>query len=153
MRTSVEPLAEIAGDGATVAVRHVETPKGERLELASPNGDERVRFDALLLEWVTGQDEAVFRRLLEAAGETGSPDGERIVASNDVTVAAREELATITNEFAHVEVSKVTTPEGDHLALAAPKLGIDRYLNGPALESLTYPSMETFSDLLREHTE
>jgi hypothetical protein len=153
MKTSVTPLAEIAGDGTTVAISHVETPKGERLELATQNRDEQVRFDALLLEWVTGQDEATFRRLLDTAGGTASPEGERIVASNEITVVTSEALATITNEFAHVDVSRVTTPEGEHLALAAPKLGIDRYLNGRALEILTYPSMETFSDLLREHTE
>lgn len=153
MKTSVRPLAEIAGDGVTVAIRHIETPKGERLELASPSQDEQVRFDALLLEWVTSQDEAVFQRLMDTAGGADSPNEDRIVASNEVTVVTREALTTITNEFAHVEVSKVTTPEGDHLALAAPKLGIDRYLNGRALEILTYPSMETFSDLLREHTE
>ena len=153
MKTSVRPLAEIAGDGVTVAIRHVERPKGERLELASPSQGEQVRFDALLLEWVTSQDEAVFRRLMDTAGGADSPNEDRIVASNEVTVVTREALTTITNEFAHVEVGKVTTPEGDHLALAAPKLGIDRYLNGRALEILTYPSMETFSDLLREHTE
>jgi len=153
MKTSVTPLAEITGDGATVAVRCVETPKGERLELAVPDRERQIRFDAILLEWVTSQDEAMFRRLLDTYGDAGAPNGERIVASNEAAIATSEQLTTITNEFAHVEVSKVTTPDEGRLALVAPKRGTDCYLNGPALEILTYPSMGVFSDLLREHTE
>jgi len=150
--TRIRALTELEAGEIAVAVRRVETPKGERLEFAVPDRDESVRLDAVLLEWVTHQGESTFRGLLEAHGRDDA-DEPAVAASPEARITAREELTSVTNEFAHVEVDRVTTPNGERLALVAPKLDVSVYLNGRALEAMTYPSMGEFSELLREYIE
>ena len=55
----------IANEFAEVTVAKVTTPRGERLEIESPNLGYRIRLDAVALESLTWQDSELFSELLE----------------------------------------------------------------------------------------
>jgi hypothetical protein len=56
----------------------------------------------------------------------------------------------LTNEFASVRVRRVHTRNGMRLELTSARLGRTIRLDPMALETLTWQSMDTFSDLLRQ---
>jgi hypothetical protein len=58
------------------------------------------------------------------------------------------EVFDIANEFAHVQVRKVWTRNGERLEIAAPRLDYRIRLDPLELESLTWQTTETFSKFL-----
>ena len=56
----------------------------------------------------------------------------------------------LTNEFASVRVRRVHTRNGMRLELTSARLGRTIRLDPMALETLTWQTMDTFSDLLRQ---
>lgn len=166
-RTEVRTLARIegeaeaegeeAGDGAAVRVGLVETPKGERLELASDRGT--VRLDAVALECLAYQDRRAFESFFDDS------DGEADAAATVIEAAAvtddpgaRTALASITNEFAHADVRTLPAPAstpaaGDLLELVAPKAGLSTRLTAAALERVSARSQAAITELVRRRVE
>lgn len=147
-RTEVRPLAGIGGHGVDVRVRHVDTPKGERLELDADRG--RIRLDAVALECLAYQDERRFEAFFEPPD--GGRDAPTVVDAPDDAEPATD-LTSITNEFAHVDVRTATTPDGDLLELAAPKAGLSVYLTAPALERIAAQPQAAITELVRRRVE
>jgi hypothetical protein len=151
-KTRVRPLAELRGDGTTVAVREVETPKGERLELESVATGETIRLDAVALETLTWQERDAFENFV-AEGLDGSDPG-AVVATTEVPgEASTTRLVEITNEFGHVVVREVTGATEPLLELAAPKMGFAVVVNAVALGGVVGQPPETFTELLRRRVE
>jgi len=150
-KTSVRPLVELPGDGATVAVREVETPKGERLELESVGTGETGRLDAVALETLTWQDRETFETFVSERPD-GDPDA--VVATAAVPGdASTTGLVEITNEFGHVVVREVTGADEPLLELAAPKMDFAVVVNAVALDGVVGQPPETFTELLRRRVE
>lgn len=165
-KTTVRPLAELREADATVAVREVETPKGTRLELESVDRGERIRLDAVALESLTWQDRETYERFLDpdAGGDSGERDAEsdaeagddrypNLVATDRIDDASTTRLVDITNEFAHVVVREVATPDRTLVELTAPKMDFTVYLNALALDGVVRQSTATFTELLRRRVE
>ncbi|MDR7519556.1 MAG: dihydrodiol dehydrogenase [Armatimonadota bacterium] len=55
----------------------------------------------------------------------------------------------LSNEFATINIRKVSTRNGERLEIAAPRLGYRILLDALALESLTWQTMDTFSRFLQ----
>jgi len=143
-RTNVRPLASVAGDGADVTVRLVETPKGERLELEAVDGDS-VRLDAVALECLAWQDREAFEAFF------GTLDATPVVPTGEADSGT--DLTSVTNEFAHVDVRKVIAAEREFLELVAPKAGVAVTLTAPALECVSAQTQATITDLVRRRVE
>jgi hypothetical protein len=56
----------------------------------------------------------------------------------------------IANEFAHVTVERVDTPDGPRLRISAPKRERSAELDAPTLWALAAQPPETFTDLLSD---
>lgn len=65
-------------------------------------------------------------------------------------MATNDEGIVIANEFAHVTVRKVDTPEGELIELSAPKRERSVRLDAATLWALAGESSETFSALLSD---
>ena len=63
--------------------------------------------------------------------------------------ALGDEPVELANEYAIVQVRRVTTGQGVRLEIAAPRLGSRIRLDPLELETLTWQSHELFSQLLR----
>lgn len=155
-RTEVRPLTRVVTGESDVSVRHVETPKGERLELESDGGS-TLRLDAIALESLAWVDEQRFESFLAGDSDRDVPGENRseapaVVASPDAPETTRD-LVSVTNEFAHVDVRKVTLSGRDHLELAAPKAGLSSCLTVAAVERVTARSQEAVTRLVRERVE
>jgi hypothetical protein len=68
--------------------------------------------------------------------------------SSDDQLIRGGEFVDIANEFAHVQVRKVWTRNGERLEIAAPRLDYKIRLDPLELESLTWQTTETFSKFL-----
>lgn len=143
-RTDVRTLASVSGDGTDVTVRHVDTPKGERLELESADGDS-VRLDAVALECLAWQDRDGFETFF------GALDATPLVPTDEADSGT--DLASITNEFAHVDVRKVIAGDGEFLELVAPKAGVAVTLTAPGLERVSAQTQAAITDLVRRRVE
>lgn len=55
----------VANEFAEVRVQKIHTPRGERIEIASPNLGYSIRLDAVALESLSWQDPSLFSELLE----------------------------------------------------------------------------------------
>jgi hypothetical protein len=71
---SAEPALQLANEFATVEVRKVLTPNGERLEIRSPRLGHMIRLDPLELESLSWQTHESLSRLL---AEPYGPDRPR----------------------------------------------------------------------------
>ena len=65
-------------------------------------------------------------------------------------MATTEESFVIANEFAHVTVRKIVTPEGERIEISAPKRERVVRLSAETLWALAGEPAETFSKLLSE---
>jgi len=148
-KTDVRPLGSLGREGAAVTLRYVDTPKGERLELESP-GRDSIRLDALALECLAWQDRERFEAVFGAL-DGDARDASPVVDPDDP--GSGSELASITNEFAHVEVRKVTAADGERLELVAPKAGAAVTLTAGALERVAAQSQSTITDMVRRRVE
>lgn len=144
----VRPLTTIEGPATAVAVREVETPKGERLELETSDGTGRIRLDAVALESLTWQDDDSFDRLL------GTPERlEAAIVTGYEGAATATPLTAITNEFGHVNVRELETPDGPLLELDAQNMAYAAQLNAAALAAIAGQSIDVFERLIREKIE
>lgn len=64
--------------------------------------------------------------------------------------AALEPTIEVCNEFATVQIRRVYTRNGMRLEIASPRLGTRIQLDAMALESLTWQSMDVFSQFLTD---
>jgi hypothetical protein len=154
-RTEIRPLTRVAAEESEVRVRYVETPKGERLELASTGGS-TVRLDAIALESLAWVDAQLFGSFFGCDSDDGSQtrgEAPAIVAAPDEAPEATRDLVSITNEFAHVDVRTVTLSGRDHLELVAPKAGLSSCLTAAAVARVTARSQDTITQLVRERVE
>lgn len=145
---AVRTLTTIRGADTAVVVRAVETPKGERLELEAPAAGDRIRLDAVALETLTWQDDASFTRLLVGREEPPSTIGTSYEGPSTATA-----LTAITNEFGHVNVRELDTPDGPRLELDAQNMAHAAQLTPAALAAIAAESTATFTELIREKIE
>jgi len=147
-RVAVHLLTTIKGDDVDVHVREVETPKGERLELETGDGADRIRLDAVALESLTWQDFDSFVRLV--VGTAASTEAIVTACDEEFTVTP---LTQITNEFGHVNVRELETPDGQLLELDAQNMAYSVQLNAAALAAIARLSIEAVGTLIREKIE
>jgi len=120
-----------------VTVRHIKTPKGERLEVRSAT--DAIRIDAMGLESLSWQDQTVFDEFLGYEYEF------------PVRPAADAEVSTefvISNEYADVVVRVLDTADGDRLVLEAPKKQFSLQADATCLEALAEQDSSIFSAFL-----
>lgn len=138
----------LGGPDATIEVRKIFTPAGERLEIEAPERGHRIRLDAMELESLSWQDHDTFVEFL-AAGDA-LPEGFETTApaidSDDELEVAYE--WTVTNEFAEAHVRKLQSPAGEWLEIEAPKLGYVIRLAPLELAGVTWQETETFTAFL-----
>jgi hypothetical protein len=138
-----DEYAEISNESATALVRKVRTGNGVRLEIYSPEKDQRVYLDPLLLDSLTWQTPETFSEILEDPRELAEEDEEEVEDTET-------EYTEFANEFAFTLVRKVGDGNGARLEIISPRLGYQTYLDAPLLESLTWQTSTTFSKFLRE---
>lgn len=140
---------EIGGRNASVVLRKVLTPKGERLAISSTDLGTEVFLDALNLESVTWQGPQTFADLAR--------DAELPLPEQDVTgsvypasqeSSAGEATLTIGNEYTRVAVTIVESDAGASVLLTSENLGYAIRLGPPALAALTTSSNERFDGFL-----
>ncbi|GAC1317815.1 MAG: hypothetical protein NVSMB2_11980 [Chloroflexota bacterium] len=78
------------------------------------------------------------------------PDIESLAAGNTLADATVDRDFDLTNEFASVRVRRVHTRNGVRLEISSTRLGTAVRLDALALESLTWQTPETFSQLLQQ---
>lgn len=144
----IRRLTTISGDHTAVVVSEVETPKGERLQLETEDGAERIRLDAVALESLTWQDDESFDRLL---GSDNRAVAALVIAYENPTETTH--LTQITNEFGHVNVRALDTPDGPLLELDAQNMAYSAQLNAAALAAVAGQSIDVFGTLIREQIE
>lgn len=166
----VTDLAELAASTRPLTLRRVDTSKGTRLEIATEHPrPARTRLDAVTLECLTFQPLETFEKLRSEYGPGDRPPSEPLVvwraeivdspehvqlpSGETNPLVERSRLTTITNEFAHVEVSRVATEQRTYLELAAPKVNSRTTLNGPALKGLIGTPITVFDGLIRDEIE
>jgi hypothetical protein len=138
------------GDGTVTVSKHLS--KGERLEIAT--GETSVKLDALLLEGLTWQrDRAAVDELLDAdtaiakdpvaSAPVGRPDGSDggsesrtdTPAGSDVDPETTADI-TISNEYSHAVVRRVSTTSGPGIEVATPGRGTSITLGVQSLREL-----------------
>lgn len=143
------PLTTLTTADVDVAVRLVETPRGERLEIDVLETEAMSRLDAIALECLTWQEAEAFLESVGTGGQLVSPN--KCVIERGQQVGAQTELTRITNEFSQITVNQVTTDEREWLELQAPKLGDAIWLNAGALCAVSHLDQHTFTTLLSEN--
>lgn len=146
---TAKSLASIAEAGRHVEVSRIETPKGERLELADADTGESIWLDAIVLESLTWQNEETFREFCHEAPESVSRSD--LAVSRGSHAGTQTELTTITNEFSHVDVRKTTAEGRDWVEFHGPKVGFTIRLNAPAVLTVIHQDHERYTDLLEQN--
>jgi len=142
-------LASVTEADVHVEISRIETPKGERLELADADSGECIWLDAIVLESLTWQDEETFGEFRrEASASVSVAD---LAVSRESYAGTYTELTSITNEFSHVDVRKTTTGEREWVELHGPKVGFTIRLNAPAALTVIYQGHDRFTDLLEQN--
>lgn len=123
----------------TVTVRHIKTPKGERLEIRSVT--DAIRIDAMGLESLSWQDQGVFDEFL------GYEYDFRVGSESDAETETIIEFV-ISNEYADVVVRVLETVDGDRLVLEAPKKQYSLQADATCLDALAAQDSSIFSAFL-----
>lgn len=143
-REQLEPHIKVSGqtkissDTHTVTVRHLKTPKGERLEIRS--ADDVLRVDALGLESLSWQGQEVLADLRDNEVKESQPTSDS--GTHDVCEF------TLSNEYADVRVRSDHSPTGDELIVEAPKKHYQLHLDARALAGLATEDTSIFSKFL-----
>lgn len=132
----------LSNGGQFVDVTRIYTPKGTRLEIEDPEGGHRIRLDAMALESISWQEKDTFP-LEGDAGESRPSIAE--AGTGEVT---RGDRIQVTNEFAQVNVRRVTTEAIEGLEIESPKLGYRIRLDVVDLLSVSKQPMNRFSEFL-----
>ncbi|WP_436348287.1 hypothetical protein [Natronorubrum sp. FCH18a] len=134
---------EVSNAGRTATVRKLETRKGERVEIESPSGDETLRVDALGLESLAWQERAVISQYLPEGDEMESLETE----SDEVACDAEFELM---NEYAHVRLRRLRSPEVSVLQIHAPKKRERIQIDASGLGGLARQTHAIFTGFLEQ---
>jgi|GEM_PF-2556979 len=127
-------------DGETdTLVRHIKTPKGERLEVRSAT--DAIRIDAMGLESLSWQDQDVFDEFLGYEYDLS-------VGSESDTETETVSEFVISNEYADVVVRVLETVDGDRLVLEAPKKQYNLQADATCLDALAEQDSSIFSVFL-----
>lgn len=143
-QTTVTEEFDVTAGSDSATVRKLLTPRGQLVEIESDRGVEgassRIRVDALGLESLSWQMEA---DLVDRLGCSSPPkwDDE---SESPSTVGSFE----ISNEYADVVVSKITTSNGDALVVRAPVKRTELRLHPAILRELTACETGLFSEFL-----
>lgn len=129
----------VSGEPADVTVRRIRTPKGERLEVRSP--DDVIRIDALGLESLSWQEQDVFSEFLGYEYDLAD------ASEPDAYDQIRCEF-TLSNEYADVVVRSVRSPAGDRLVIEAPKKHFSIRVDAEGLAGLAAQDTSIFSEFL-----
>lgn len=128
----------VLSDGETdVTVRHIKTPKGERLEIQSATDD--IRIDAMGLESLSWQDQEVFDEFLGDEYEFS------VSSETDAEIVTE---FVISNEYADVVVRVLETHDGDRCVFEAPKKQFSLQADTTCLEALAEQDYSIFSAFL-----
>lgn len=133
---SKERETTIENGSGQVIVSKVRTRKGARMEI-EVSGDVTSRLDALALESLSWQDPKTIG--ISDKGDVGRNDRDN----------GETELFGITNEFAEVEVWKLTADNSTYIQVRAPKLGYSIELDKNELVWLAEQPITTFSTFLK----
>lgn len=137
----------LADDHATLELRKIFTPAGERFEIEATDLGHSIRLDAMELETLSWQDHETYIGFLEDRGEL--PEGFSGMAGTalDADATVVQEWS-VTNEFAEAHVRKLETGDGERLEIEAPKLGYRIRLAPLEVEGVTWQETETFTTFL-----
>lgn len=127
----------------TVTVRKLETRKGERVEYASPVDESTLSVDALGLESLAWQESDLF-----AASLSSEYDLEPL--EEEATEVACDDAFELMNEYAHVRVRRLQSPERELLEVHAPKKRDRIWIDPDGLRELTRQDHTIFSDFLEQ---
>ena len=126
---------EVSDGTATVELRKLVTPNGERLVVASDGAS--TRLDALALESLTWQDDEFFGEL----GGTSHVGTER--PEDDA-----EPVMQISNEYTTVRIRSHDTADGSRISVRSPKLEYWCLLSPAELAAIADKPISFFSELL-----
>lgn len=150
-----EPPFEIADQDDSVTLQKLITPRGERLEISTPELGTSIAVDALDLESLTFQDEETLRAIGNPARDPLGTDEQ--LSGNDITeeptagaASAESTSARVSNEFTQVTVSKIETTNGDRLDITSEKLGYSNRLTPSVLRAISGQGPDMFSEFLHE---
>lgn len=138
----VEEETRVTDGKSDIRISKVSTPKGERLEIASPELGTRIRLDALDLESITWQDTTAFE---EVANDQGT---DRELPPFLPEEAEAVHFVDVVNEFAHVEIYVLETPRAEGLMIRSVDLGYRIRLRPTHLELLSCCETEVTSGFL-----
>jgi len=142
----MEELTALSIGSLTTTIGTVHTPKGKRLEIGVPAADEAIWLDALGLESVSWQDEAVFADLIQEWNrrhEARLPTPPSIDAAADV-----EHLVTVRNEYAIVDVSTGEDDGTEFVRIDSKRLGYAARLTAAELAALSAQDASLLSEFL-----
>ncbi len=132
----------VGSDSATV--RKLLTPRGQLVEIESDSGvqesSSQIRVDALGLESLSWQTKA---DLVDRLGCSPPPEWDDGSESKSTVGSFK-----ISNEYADVVVSKITTSNGDALVVRAPVKRTELRLQPAMLCELTACETDLFSEFL-----
>lgn len=143
-QTTVTEEFDVTAGGDSATVRKLLTPRGQLVEIESARGGQEspshIRVDALGLESLSWQTKA---DLVERLGCRPPPEWDD-EGEPQSTVGSFK----ISNEYADVVVSKITTSNGDALVIRAPVKRTELRLHPAMLRELTVCETDLFSEFL-----
>lgn len=134
---------DVSNADRTAIVRRLKTRKGERLEIEAPSEGTSLRVDALGLESLAWQETNAVSRYLPDSDEMRRLDEE----SDDVTCDTEFELM---NEYAHVQIRRLQSPESAVLQIRAPKKRERIQIDTNGLVGLSSQDHTIFSEFLEQ---
>lgn len=140
--TTVERF-DVSSTEQTVTVRKLKTRKGERIEFESPADGSTLTVDALGLESLAWQESDIFAAYLssEYDFEPLNEDAEEVVCDIEFELM---------NEYAHVRVRRLRSPERVVLEIRAPKKRERIQINSNGLRGLVQQDHTIFSEFLTQ---
>lgn len=132
----------IKNDDQSVEISKVHTKNGERFLLEAD--DSSTRLDPLALQSVSWQRIEDLQKLI---GFPAKASGETI---SDKSIVDQSKPIQLSNEFAVVELQKITTTTDERLKIRSPRFGDTIHLGVDEIVALTRQEPELFYELLEE---
>jgi len=146
----------VSDEYTTMEFRKIFTPAGERLEIEAPEIGRSIRLDAMELESLSWQDQETFLSFLDTdlAGLLDDIPARKEFIRRHAEGPADDGTVTrevrVTNEFADALVRSRETDACDRVDIEAPKLGYRTSLTPTELQTTTWQTTETFTELLED---
>jgi len=134
---------DVSSPERTMTVRKLKTRKGERLEFESPAEGSTLSVDALGLESLAWQEPDLFDAYL-------SDEYDHEPLANDAEEVDCDIEFEVTNEYAHVRVRRLQSPERSVLEIHAPKKRERIQADPHALEGLARQDHTIFTEFLEQ---